>query len=88
MTITAQAPFVEYTDKLRSMAMEIRAVAIKTPNVKIQDLLKQAAESYGTTASQMKYALSFAGVKKIVRIDYDTATVSVIDQSAPASPTA
>jgi hypothetical protein len=78
MTTVQDAPFVEYTDKLRTMADSIRAVALATPNMDIDDLLKQAAVSYGTTASQMKYALSFAGVKKLVRIDYDSATVSAI----------
>jgi len=77
VTIEVQStPFVEYTDKLRSMADVLRAVALETPDSKIDVLLKRAAETYGTTASQMKYALSFAGVKKLVKINYDTATVS------------
>lgn len=79
MTTVQNAPFQEYTDKLRSMASVLREVALETPDVKIDDLLKQAAAEYGTTAAQMKYALSFAGVKRLVKINYDSATVSALD---------
>ena len=79
MTTTMQnAPFVEYTDELRQMAVSLRNVALESPGLSIDELLKRAARTYGTTASQMKYALSFAGVKKLVRIDYDSATVSAV----------
>lgn len=80
MTIAVQnAPFVEYTDKLREMAEVLQTVAVETPNLKIEDLLEKAALICGTTPPQMKYALSFAGVKRLVLIDYDSATVSAID---------
>jgi hypothetical protein len=70
--------FVEHTEKLREMAETLRLVALERPGVDISELLKIAGEQYGTTPSQMKYALSFAGVKKLVTIDYDSATVSAV----------
>jgi len=80
MTTVQSAPFVEYTDKLRSMAGTLRDIALASPNVEIDELLRKAADAYGTTSSQMKYALSFAGVKKLVKIDYDSATVTAVQE--------
>lgn len=78
MTTVQEAPFAEYTDQLREMAEALREKAVETPGLGIQELLKRAADAYGTTPSQMKYALSFAGVKHLVKIDYDTATVAPV----------
>ncbi|WP_426518786.1 hypothetical protein ACPPVQ_03795 [Diaminobutyricibacter sp. McL0618] len=75
-TTTQDATFVDQTATLRAMAECLKQVAIEKPNSDISELLRLAGERYGTTPSQMKYALSFAGVKKLVRIDYDSATVS------------
>lgn len=82
MTTLQAAPFAQYTDQLRSMAECLRKVARTKPSMTIDELLSEAAEDYGTTAAQMKYALSFARVKKLVEIDYDSATVTAI---APAT---
>lgn len=58
------------------MAECLKEVALEHPNSDINFLLRTAGERFGTTSGQMKYALSFAGVKKLVKIDYDSATVS------------
>lgn len=60
------------------MAETLRAVALKKPNQTIEHVLTEAAEAYGTTPSQMKYALSFAGVKNLVKVDYDSSTVTAL----------
>lgn len=78
-TAVQGATFVEHTEKLREMASTLKEVAERLPGTKIPDLLKLAGDEYGTTASQMKYALSFAGVKNLVKIDYDSATVSPVE---------
>lgn len=75
-TTTQDATFVDQTATLREMAECLKQVAIENPGTDISVLLKLAGDRFGTTPSQMKYALSFAGVKNLVRIDYDSATVT------------
>lgn len=82
MTTASGQQFSQYTDQLRSMAEVLRDVAETSPSgaqaLSIDQLLRSAADVYGTTPAQMKYALSFAGVKHLVKIDYDSSTVTAI----------
>ncbi|MPT14499.1 MAG: hypothetical protein E2601_06290 [Microbacterium sp.] len=75
------APFEDYTRELHAMAEVLREVVAEQPDQKVSNVLEKAAKIYGTTASQMKYALSFAGVKNLVKVDYDSSTVA----AAPAA---
>jgi hypothetical protein len=77
-TLEARTPYSEHTEALESMAETLRLMAGERPNLSIPELLETAAVAWGTTASQMKYALSFARVKRLVEVDYDSSRVTPI----------
>ena len=68
----------EYVEKLADMAATL--VAVLTEERPIDEALAYAAMEYGSTASQMKYALSYARSRGWVVIDYDKGTVRTVDK--------
>ena len=61
------------------MALVLAGEAAAEPNIPIAVLLERSAKAYGTTAGRMKYALTFAKVRGLVTVDYDSATVEGTD---------
>ncbi len=76
--LVSRAPYAEHTEALEDMASVLRRIAGEKPDLSIPTLLETAAVEWGTTASQMKYALSFARVKRLVEVDYDSSRVTPI----------
>lgn len=76
-TETEQA-FVSHVVELKKMADCLKNVVEEQTVLQISELLTLGAEKYGTTTERMKYALSFSTSKKILKIDYDNATVQLV----------
>jgi hypothetical protein len=76
--LESRAPYSEHTAVLENMAETLRRIAGEKPDLNIPQLLETAAVEFGTTASQMKYALSFARVKRLVDVDYDSSRVTPV----------
>lgn len=60
---------------LEEMAAEIARIAADEPGVGVNDVLERAGDAFHLPASQMKYALSFADVNHLVKVDYSKYTV-------------
>ena len=73
--LETRTSYAEHNDALARMAETLRRLATEKPDLDIADLLEEAAIEMDTTASQMKYALSFARVKRLVEVDYDSSRV-------------
>ena len=84
-TLLRELSFSEQTDILRDRAKTIAELAEKTPDVAVEQLLEAAAAVYRVAPSQMMYALSFADVKNLVKIDYDSETVSAVSSRHSAT---
>ena len=79
MTLLApELSFAEQTAILRTRAAVLRSIALSSPSITVDDLLEAGATECRITPSQMMYALSFADVKGIVSIDYDSKTVTAL----------
>ncbi len=61
---------------LESMARELQGVVRESQGIDLNEALKRSAERYRTTPGRMKYALTFARVRGMVVVDYDTATLT------------
>ena len=73
--LDTRTSYAEQNQTLELMAAALRRIASEKPDLDIADLLEEAAIELDTTASQMKYALSFARVKRLVEVDYDSSRV-------------
>lgn len=62
--------------ELRARADVLCSVVRKEGTLGIDSLLNAGARKHGTTAGQMKYALTYAKVMGLLKIDYNEATVS------------